>query len=315
MPKLLDVPDASIIFRSSDHVNFRIHKSVLAMASPFFRDVFSLPQPPDSESIDGLHVVQLGDDAELLNSLISMLYPVHPAIPQSYEKVLYLLAACQKYDMVEVQSSIRAEVNRGSFPTPVGTEVFRAYAIASVNGLIPEMENAGRLTLDYPMTFETLGEVLQFLDGQVLHDLARFRKRRRDNLVTCLKSFLKVHAPGPSSIWAGCPNSMHNKSQRGFNTPCALPSWLYEVFTWNINDLKLKVFTHPLTTPSTIREEYLTAIQAHAGCSFCSRVHKTKGSAFCAELENKLTVARDKVHILLSLILKYLTTHLPVGTR
>jgi len=174
MPKLLDVPDASIIFRSSDHVNFRIHKSVLAMASPFFRDVFSLPQPPDSESIDGLHVVQLGDDAELLNSLISMLYPVHPAIPQSYEKVLYLLAACQKYDMVEVQSSIRAEVNRGSFPAPVGTEVFRAYAIASVNGLIPEMENAGRLTLDYPMTFETLGEVLQFLDGQVLHDLARF---------------------------------------------------------------------------------------------------------------------------------------------
>jgi len=67
--------------------------------------------------------------------------------------------------------------------------------------------------------------------------------------------------------------------------------------------LKLKVFTHPLTltTPSTIREEYMTAIQAHAACAFCSRVHKTKGSAFCAALENKLAQARDKVELTLVL--------------
>src|SRR5579863_6283384 len=95
LPKSLDLPDANVIVRSSDLVNFQVHKSILAMVSPFFRDLFSLPQPSDSEVIEGLPVVQLSEDAELLNSLVSMLYPVRPVIPDSYEKLLYLLAACQ----------------------------------------------------------------------------------------------------------------------------------------------------------------------------------------------------------------------------
>ena len=63
------MPEASIIVRSSDQVNFRVHKSVLAMSSPFFKDLLSLPQPPDSELVDGLPVVTLPEDASLLNSI------------------------------------------------------------------------------------------------------------------------------------------------------------------------------------------------------------------------------------------------------
>ena len=84
-----DVPDANIIIRSSDLVNIRVHKPVLAMASPVFKDLFSLPQPSDGESVDGLPVVQLPEDSDLLNTLVSMLYPLNPVIPKSYEKVLY----------------------------------------------------------------------------------------------------------------------------------------------------------------------------------------------------------------------------------
>ncbi|KAH9962476.1 hypothetical protein BJV74DRAFT_787126, partial [Russula compacta] len=133
---------ANLIIRSSDLVNFRIHKSLLAMTSPFFGDLLSLPQPSDVETIDGLPMVQLSEDAELLHSLVSMLYPVDPVIPKSYDKVLYLLAACQKYDMVSVQSSIRAEAGRRGFPSQSsGVNIFSAYAIASSKGLIPEMES------------------------------------------------------------------------------------------------------------------------------------------------------------------------------
>jgi hypothetical protein len=291
LPESLDLPDANLIIRSSDFVDFRVHKSVLAMISPFFRDLLSLPQPPDSESVDGLPVVQLSEDAELLSSLVSMLYPVHPVVPDSYDKVLYLLAACQKYEMVPVQSSIRTEVTRGVFPAPVGTEVFRAYAIARSKRLIPEMENAARLTLDYPMTFETLGEAPQLFDGCALRDLSRFRKRCRDNFVTCLNSFLEASAPGPSSIWVGCPAVTSNR--RGRETPRAvLPTWLSQILSRSNQNL----FTHPLTTPARLRAEYLTAIQTHPGCTFCLWVHTTKGSTFCAELESKLAQARDKVY-------------------
>ncbi|KAH9009772.1 hypothetical protein EDB85DRAFT_1902758 [Lactarius pseudohatsudake] len=172
----LDLPDANIIVRSSDRVNFRVHKSVLAVSSPFFQDLLSLPQPLDDELVDGLPVIQLSEDADLLNSLVSLLYPISPVIPSSYEKGFALLAACQKYDMEPVQSNIRAATKLGMFPTPVEAEGFRACAIAGSMGLDPELEDAARLTLGYPMTFESLGEQLRSFRGRSLCDLVRYRK-------------------------------------------------------------------------------------------------------------------------------------------
>jgi hypothetical protein len=90
-----DASDANIVIRSSDFVNFKVHKHVLAVASPFFKDLLSLPQPPDSESVDGLPVVQLSEDSELLSTLVSMLYHLHLVIPNSYDKVLSLLTTRQ----------------------------------------------------------------------------------------------------------------------------------------------------------------------------------------------------------------------------
>jgi hypothetical protein len=87
-----DLSYANFVIRSSDFVNFKVHKDVLAVASPFFKDLLSLHQPPDSESVDGLPVVQLSEDSELLSALISMLYPLRPVIPNSYDKVWSLLA-------------------------------------------------------------------------------------------------------------------------------------------------------------------------------------------------------------------------------
>ena len=88
-PEALDVSNMNLIIRSSDLVDFRVCKSVLATASPFFKDLLSLPQPSDSEVVDGLPVIQVSEDSELLNSLVSLLYPVRTVIPNSYVKVCY----------------------------------------------------------------------------------------------------------------------------------------------------------------------------------------------------------------------------------
>jgi hypothetical protein len=289
IPLDLPLPDANIVIRSSDLVNFRVHKSVLAVVSPLLKARL-LVLPSDGELIEGLPVIQLPEGAELLNSLVSMLYPVPPVIPSSYEKVLYLLSACQKYDMVQVQSVIRAEVNRGTFPGPEKNETFRAYAIASSEGLIPEMENAARLTLDHPMTFEAIGEGLRLFKGSALRDLARFREACGDKLFSCRMSFLEVDAPGPSSIWVGCPSVTRPESNRA-----DLPTWLYRVFQCHF-PIMLSPFTHPLPEPSSIRAQYLAAIEAHSSdCGFCSGVHAGKGSSFGAQLESRLKQARDEV--------------------
>jgi hypothetical protein len=70
--------DSDIIIQSRDLVNIRVHKSALSSSSPFFDDLFLLPrwQPLNSEIVNGLPVVRLSEDTEVLNSLLTVLYPI-----------------------------------------------------------------------------------------------------------------------------------------------------------------------------------------------------------------------------------------------
>jgi hypothetical protein len=195
--------------------------------------------------------------------------------------------------MVSLQSFIRAEVNRGASPMPKGAETFSAYAIASTKELIPEMESSARLTLSHPMTFESIGEGLRLFEGSALQGLASFRKRCRDNLITCLNSFQGVQPSGPSSIWVGCPDAMPKQSL--YPPSRALPHWLTQILSRNQINLQRQKFTLPLDVHSRIRREYLMALQDHTNCLFCSGVHIKNGLTFCEELEKKLAQAREKV--------------------
>jgi hypothetical protein len=65
------------------------------------------------------------------------------------------------------------------------------------------MESDARLTLDNPMTFESIWDEVSLFDGGALRDLARFRKRCRDSVVLCLETFLDPQ-DGPSKVWVGC---------------------------------------------------------------------------------------------------------------
>ena len=199
--------------------------------------------------------------------------------------------------MAALQSSIRAEVRRGDVPSPSGATAFLAYAIASAKGLIPEMEYAARLTLDEPMTFEVLGEVLREFDGCALRDLAEYRKRCRDNFVTCFKLFLES-CLSSFSIWISCSGNdehLHSPSSEERRPPVS--SWLIELFRKHISELG-DSFSKPLCNPRNIRGEYLSTLQAHiksSRCVSCAEVHTLNGENFCKELEDILTEVRNKV--------------------
>jgi hypothetical protein len=208
-------------------------------------------------------------------------------------KVLYLLAACQKYDMVSAQSFIRTEVSRGGFPAPKGVEAFPAYAIASGKRLTPEMENAARQTLKHPMTFEILGEALRLFEVWALRDLASYRKRCRDNLVACFESFLKLGQP-PFNIWTPCTDDSYSTSS---NKTGYSPAWLTELFQRNLDDSR-EAFYKPLFNPRSIRGEYLSALKTHLSslnCVSCTKVHSLNGESLCKVLEDRLTQALSEV--------------------
>jgi hypothetical protein len=292
---------ADLIIQSSDFVKFRVHKSILASSSQFFTDMFSLPQPR-SENAKGLPMLQLSEDAELIRALLTVLYPIPSEIPVSFDAVLSLLVASYKYDMPAVQFSIRSEIAFRKPTAESGEQAFSAYAIASRHGLPSETNIAAHLTLDYPMTIESLGSELHQFEGWAIRDLSTFRRCLRDDIVSCFESFLDARN-GPSKIWVGClDNPVANTPSN--NQEPGLPRWLSTIFTEQIAELK-KTFTNPLIQPSTIRKKYFTALRSHiiiprsgrgpqTDCTFCFAVHARLGEEYCIELEGKLAFARDK---------------------
>jgi hypothetical protein len=201
--------------------------------------------------------------------------------------VLNLLAACQKYEMASVQSFIRAEVSSDAFPVPKKTEAFGAYAIASAKKLIPEMENAARLTLEHPMTFESLGEGLRMFEGRALRDLFDFRRRCRDKFITCLDPTLVL-----SGTWVGCLEVMSLRDPRQERV---LPIWLNKFLTQSQSDLELQKVTCSLNIFPKIHVDYHIALAKHATCISCLRMHLKFGLSFIVEIHSRFQQARTKV--------------------
>jgi hypothetical protein len=290
-PKYSDMPNADVILQSSDLVHFRIHKSALVASSPFFGDMFSLPQPPNDAAPDELPVVQLYEDADVLNSLISMLYPVPPEMPNSSDNILALLAAAAKYDMDATESSIRAEISRrGLLHSSTSAEIFRVYAVACSKRLIPEMATAARLTLGHPLTFESLGDVLRLFEGCALRDLADFRLRSMNKFCSNWGSF-SDGLKGPSKIWVGCPTT------EGSSDFPRLPAWLRDCLRLRLNIPTLFIlrfkpdgrFAEPIPTSVELCDKYLKALQSHVkekDCNFCMKVHILEGETYCAKMKN-----------------------------
>ena len=288
--------NADVILQSSDLINFYVHRSVLTASSPLFRDMFSLPQPTSDESPDGLPLVHLSEDAEVLNSLISMLYPVPPDIPDSNDSILALLSAAQKYDMVTVQSSIRADVRRRGLLLPTHVEAFRVYAVACRTRLVPEMESAARLTLKYPLTFESLGEALRSFEGWALHDLANFHLRCKSAFYEHFQSLLKVKSR--SKMWVGCP-SVHTSNPG--NDKGHLPTWVESLFQDKFMQEDVTILAQTTPTSQRLGEEYLESLRAHineTNCHFCMKVHALKGDAFCSEIKRGLKLVQNVPYLI-----------------
>ena len=288
-PKYSDMPDADIVLRSSDLVDFRIHRSALVASSPFFRDMFTLPQPQNEAASEALPLVHLSEDAETLNSLISTLYPVAPEIPFHFDDIFTLLAAATKYDMDAVQSFIRAEVSRKkllSSPLTAG-EAFRMYAVAYSKSLIPEIATAARATLGRLLTFDSLGDSLQSFEGGALRDLADFRERSIANFSLNLNLFLDC-LNGPSKIWVGCPMAMGGTDTR------TLPLWLGFLYGLSPGHIPERRFTRTIPTSAKLRDSYMKALQSHVkeqDCNFCMKVHILEGENYCKKLRDISTQA------------------------
>ncbi|TCD63775.1 hypothetical protein EIP91_004958 [Steccherinum ochraceum] len=65
--------DGSVILSAKDTL-FRVYKGILCDASPVFRDLFTVPQPPDREMMEGCPVIRLNDSEEDMENFLKVLF-------------------------------------------------------------------------------------------------------------------------------------------------------------------------------------------------------------------------------------------------
>ncbi|KAI0259119.1 hypothetical protein BC834DRAFT_974561 [Gloeopeniophorella convolvens] len=190
-------PYPDVILRSCDGKNFFVHRSTLTVSSPFFEDMFSLPNPQanvgeDSEDMqNGLPIIRMTEHSEVLDVLLSVLYPSPLPAIDSYTFVLQVLACAQKYQMESTMDLIRSLTAAGRFPRrPADDDLLHAYVAATRNRLAQETRDTASLSLDHQLSFDGFKDVLRFLEGPAAYALLQYRIGCQKAVDTCLDSAL-----------------------------------------------------------------------------------------------------------------------------
>jgi len=69
-----DGPDADVILRSADKVDFRVFKMFIAFVSPIFKDIFALPRASKGKSAgedamkDHLPIIQMTENSRTIEN-------------------------------------------------------------------------------------------------------------------------------------------------------------------------------------------------------------------------------------------------------
>jgi len=138
--------DADVILRSADGRDFHVHKSMLSIASPVFRNMFTFPQPPSSES-SPIPVVDVSETGNVLDVFLRCLYPVSKPTVQDFGLLEGLVAAAEKYETDIVLDMVKSWL---VLPENLRSDPLRVYAIACTSSTFDEQAKAAakRMTLE-----------------------------------------------------------------------------------------------------------------------------------------------------------------------
>ncbi|PBK99746.1 hypothetical protein ARMGADRAFT_878807, partial [Armillaria gallica] len=98
---------ADLILRSSEGVHFYVHKPLLSLASPVFRDMFNIGQTPLTFQ-GGIPVVQMSEDSDVLHKLLVWCDPRSVPLPEQFaiDDISRVLSLTDKFMMEGVASRV-----------------------------------------------------------------------------------------------------------------------------------------------------------------------------------------------------------------
>ena len=188
-----DDADADVIFRSSDGVRFQAYRVILSKASPFFRDMFSIPQPqgdiPPKDSMHPNPVIPVSEHSRTLASLLRLCYPLSgetTAKADTLQEMVLVLAAARKYD---IDCAYRVASISFSQSPLVAMHPAQAFGLACKLHLEDEAREAALIHLRKPMSLVYLGPEMEFMDGREIHCLWQYHRQCADKGSSLARDF------------------------------------------------------------------------------------------------------------------------------
>lgn len=170
--------DADIVLLSSDLQpgRFHVHKNILSIASPVFRDMFSMPQP--GKTGEGLAEVPMPDAEKVLDRLLRFIYPIPDPTIDTLEQLSAVLETAVKYQVEIVMSALQKILVSQTF---LKDEPIRVWAIAARYSFEAEMKVAAKATLAVKLVGggKQYAHELKYVDAYSYQHLLEFHDRTR----------------------------------------------------------------------------------------------------------------------------------------
>ena len=191
-PTFFTANDGDIILRAGTEPDskheFRVHKFILSLASPVFKDMFAFPQPPDP-ALNERHqppVVDVLDPPEVLDMILRLIYPgVEPPNIADIQTLSVLLSTADKYNITSVYPVLRAALKTFLPCHPLGV-----YAVACRFGFLEEAKEATKAGKTSHITNEAFDEQVLHLSTTDLLRWVRFVQGREDDGREIIKTSL-----------------------------------------------------------------------------------------------------------------------------
>jgi hypothetical protein len=249
-----DFEDADLILVSRDPpTEFHVHRVILAAASPFFRDMFTLPQGPmtDAGSSEPTKpIVPVTESRDVLAALLGFVYPTPNPEMRSLEELPPILDAAIKYDLTGAIVALRRLLTS---PDYLRNSPIQVYAIASRFELDEDAQVASTHTLGYNLLEGPLCEDLKYISAYQYHrllELHRTRSKRAQEIIDA----------------DNCPNEVKcMQCNSSMYTAHGQPKWYYQ---WE-RDAKSELAVRPVSDV-IFSIEFLGQAAKKASCARCS---------------------------------------------
>lgn len=244
-----DSCDADVILLSCEcegAAEFRVHRCILATASPFFHDMFTLPQVSTPEELK-TPVIPVTETRYTLATLLEFVYPVEDPHIDSLDQLVPVLDAAVKYDFAGAILSLRKLLVSPQF---VEKEPTRVYAIASRFDFEEEARIASKYTLNINVLDAPLSEDLKHINAYSYHRLLDLHRRR----VQAAIATLKISPDIKCMQCNGSTFSVH-----------LTPKWWYEFEKAAKEELRIRP-----TTDVIFKMEFLAQAAISSGCTRCA---------------------------------------------